>query len=480
MAGGLMQLVAYGAQDVYLTGNPQITFFKVAYSRYTNFAMEAMEQTFTGQSNGWWGTNNATSTIQRSGDLLGPCWLEVRLPSLPAVPAAEVSAGLSMYTSAGSVPVLFPVGTGQAWWTWVNYIGFRIIKKVTLRIGGQPIDYQYGMFMYLWFELTTPSSKQAGIRKMVGGYPDAEVSVSLHRSALQSKLLQVPLNFFFCTHPGLYLPLIALQYHEVQVVLEVSQFSECVILQGFGGGTPDATDLHYSTLTDSSGATPPLVRDYPMDIHLWSEYVYLDTEERQRFAQNSHEYLIKQVQRVETQFSMCSSSQAVVDLRQLNHPVLTIIWNLTLKNNLDKNDWTNFSNGHTHIPSSGKSIASSSKITTNGQDRIPSLPSGYFRYLVPYRCYTAIPEVEGIYTYSFALDPEQYQPSGTFNFSRIDNSNVVIATGELDKLTNDWGNGYETNPHVDTSGTQLSFSLFAVNYNVLRVMSCMGGLAYAN
>ena len=189
MGGGLLQLVAYGAQDVYLTGNPQITFFKVVYRRHTNFAVESILQTFNGNASF---NNTINCTISRNGDLINRVYVEFDV------------AGLG-YT-----------GAGQNLQIWHNYLGLRLLKNVTLEIGGQQVDKHYSEWMYIWNELSLPIGKKAGYDKMVGasGVELAEVSDS------NKTKLYVPLEFWFCRNIGLALPLIALQYHEVKLKIE--------------------------------------------------------------------------------------------------------------------------------------------------------------------------------------------------------------------------------------------------------------------
>lgn len=478
MGGGLIQLVAYGAQDVYLTGNPQISFFKVMYSRYTNFAMEPIQQTFTGSAT--WGATNAISTVLRSGDLLGPMWLSVQLPSLPGFAAATAPA--SLYNSAGTALAALP-GTGIYNWAWVNYIGFRLIKSITLQIGGQQIDKHYGLFMYMWFELTTPASKRAGIQKLVGGYDHASAPVAQYLNASQPLYLNIPLNFFFCMHPGLYLPLIALQYHEVQIKLEVASLADSTVVLGYSTAAPAAADLHFASGSNLTGTaiSPLSTSTYPINIQLWAEYVFLDSDERTRFAQNSHEYLIKQVQDVSTPTSsLGNNSNTSVDLKTLNHPCSYLVWGNQFTTHTSLNDWTNFTNSIPHVPVSGQSTSATSKLKTNGNDRFTDMTDEYFNVLQPLRHFTSVPP-EGINVYSFGLSPEEHQPSGTMNFSRIDNSSLqTTSVSDVTLLTSSWGSGTQANPWILPSTNSANTQLYAVNYNVLRIMSGMGGLAYAN
>ena len=497
MGGGLMQLVAYGAQDIYLTGNPQITFFKVVYRRHTNFSMESIKQTLNGSSSAVTAGQTATCTVSRNGDLVYKTY------------------------------VTFTAVTG-------NTTGSNLISDVELEIGGQRIDRHYQEWNEIWNELSTPESKAMGLKAM-----QLEIGDGATTGVTEA---QVPLNFWFCRNPGLALPLIALQYHEVKLKFTWGAVS-------------------------GIGASP----------QVWCDYIYLDTDERRRFAQVSHEYLIEQVQR------QALDDSGSVKLN-FNHPVKELIW-------------TSPDNGY-----------DTARLVLNGHDRFADQKKEYFQLRQPYDYHTGIPrqnlpeqslldglaqkdflghtaahvytahdtptsdtlcklaslvltwqgnaapaitslqvpaplkiaitvitagtvasgsanigsvffaecpdasactvstnnieatlsaaptDVHGntitaidttnsgtynirevlsdiptapartsqmtnkINVYSFALKPEEHQPSGTCNFSRIDNAKLEVASSTMD-------------------GTNM---MYAVNYNVLRIMSGMGGLAYSN
>ena len=409
MGGGLLQLVAYGAQDVYLTGNPQITFFKVVYRRHTNFAIEAIQQTFNG--NPGYG-NRVTCQISRNGDLIHRMYLTVDM--------------------SGETATVCP------------YFGLRLIDYVELEIGGQKIDKQYSHWMYIWNELSLPYSKREGYKKMVGG--DGDVL-----SGTSNDQLYIPLEFWFCRNVGLALPLIALQYHEVKVNILFQTAEKC---QGS------------TTALASLGASS-----------LWVDYIFLDTDERRRFAQLSHEYLIEQLQFTGTE--TISGVQAKPKL-SFNHPCKELFWFVTATgsttNGVDNVNWYNFTNDQT-----GTTVATvnakvearrgdttvnpiaSAKLVLNGNDRFSERNGSYFNTIQPYQHHENVPTNAGINVYSFALKPEEHQPSGTLNMSRIDtavlNLNLNASyTANLDK----------------------SLHVYAVNYNVLRILSGMGGLAYSN
>jgi len=414
-----MQLVAYGAQDVYLTGEPQITFFKVVYRRHTNFAIESIKQTFNGGTQ--WG-NSPTCVIARNGDLITGMHLEV---DLPATTAGEY------YTDA---------------------VGHYIIEEATLSIGGQKIDKHYGLWLELWDELTGTSEKKVGYDAMVGketGWAaiagtgaGTDASGSVVGAAKQK--VYVPFQFWFNRNPGLALPLIALQYHEVKLEMKFA--------------TQALASVQVSTTGEVSGAGS-LPASSPLDnVALYVDYIYLDTEERRRFAQMSHEYLIDQLQ-YQTETISTTNPKARLTF---NHPVKELVWAYSNDAVKGKNDHFNFGTGLTDA-SGALGPVQDAVLQLNGHDRFSRRDGDYFRYVQPYYHHTRIP-TKPVYSYSFALRPEEHQPSGTCNFSRIDNAILDV---------NMIASGFDT-------GVAGKLHIFAVNYNVLRVVSGMGGLAYSN
>jgi len=433
-----MQLVAYGAQDIYLTGNPQITFFKVVYRRHTNFAVESIEQTFNGTADF---NKRVTATVSRNGDLIQQMYLEVTLPVVAS--------------AAGATSNVWTYGVGNA-----------LVSQAEIEIGGQLIDRQYGDWMNIWTELTIPAGKRDGYDNMVGNVinnlsstgPDDEQCGGVSSETITR--LYIPLQFWFNRNPGLALPLIALQYHEVKLNLNIRQFSDLI-----------NTDV-------SPTSTPTL------GCKLYVDYVYLDTDERRRFAQVSHEYLIEQVQFTGTQTIPSGTTSQNVTLN-FNHPVKELIWAHTTSahatsglNASNGSRWFNYSGSNTESVESFKT----GLLQLNGHDRFYVRYADYFRKVQNYERHTRVPRVgtdliglgseydaksslrQYIYSYSFALSPEEHQPSGTCNFSRIDNAVLQLTY----------------NSTVETYLQALNLNIYAVNYNVLRIMSGMGGLAYSN
>jgi hypothetical protein len=375
-----MQLVAYGAQDIYLTGNPQITFFKVVYRRHTNFSMEAIEQTLNGTVAAG---NKISCTISRNGDLV-----------------TGLTAEIDMTGHAD-------LDNGPA----------NVLSEVEIEIGGQRIDKHYGHWMETWAELSEPNPNST-----IGAYAAKNGTVYQNMSgmggvfgAATREKAMVPLQFWFCRNPGLALPLIALQYHEVKCAVTLGSLS--------AGGS-----LH--------------------GLKLWADYIYLDTDERRRFAQVSHEYLIEQVQ-YQTEASGTSHTL------NFNHPVKELIWT---------GAWSTANNQHTAFTADEEY-----KLVLNGHDRFAPRTIEYFCRQQVYQHHTGPGGLDAdaaalggkhqdsIAVYSFALKPEEHQPSGTCNFSRIDNAQLKVS-----------------------SGSGQAINIYAVNYNVLRIMSGMGGLAYSN
>ena len=539
MGGGLMQLVAYGAQDVYLTGNPQITFWKVTYRRHTNFAMESIEQTFNGQAD--FG-RRVTCTISRNGDLAYRTLLQVTLP--------EINQTMN--------------SSGDVYARWLDFPGEQLISQVEVEIGGQRIDRQYGDWMHIWNQLTLSSEQEKGYHKMIGNttqltfitdpsFSDvdgpcestAPKNVCAPRNALPETTLYVPFLFWFCRNPGLALPLIALQYHEVRINLDLRPIDECLWavndLACTGSASAKVTTAYNQSLVAAS---------------LFVDYIFLDTDERRRMAQNPHEYLIEQLQFTGDESVGSSSNKIKLNF---NHPCKELIWVVQPEENVDycssliggemlyktlgaqpfnytdavdalpnaihafggknavslnHNSFIDASglfesagaidasgamtnelwgdngnsggifgggvdaNRNSSVSDAGTFVLTETSLTLhcwgenpvvtaklqlNGQDRFSEREGTYFDLVQPFNHHTRHPDT-GINVYSFALRPEEHQPSGTCNFSRIDNATLQLVL---------------SNATVEATRTA-KVRVYATNYNVLRVMSGMGGLAYSN
>jgi len=572
-----------------LTGNPQITFFKVVYRRHTNFAVESIEQYFSGTTNF---ARKSTCEISRNGDLITQVFLKVVLPEV------RFNGDFTRF--------------GHVEFAWVRRIGHAIVDETELEIGGSQIDKQYGQWLDIWYELSHEVGHEYGYAKMIGDVPELTSISTLSWDVPENTLLKpayalyIPLQYYFCRNNGLALPLIALQYHQVKIYVRFRPADQCFIAsEAFRHGAD------YFELDDAN---------------LWVNYVYLDTEERRRFAQVSHEYLIEQLQFTGEE-SIANSNSAKYKLN-FNHPCKELVWVTKLGNYqggrfmiYDHCDWefarenaakllllseydldefgyfnevavdcndepylgdggveyiginpadpaeepryvfndsataerfdgsiligrlapnvpllkrhrdvdfkfkvegvlriyTDFDNDDLNYPEVERVTRNDLTITDlsipiekfdednrvdyirrfdvniwqhsnygllidgtinpitevqlqlNGQDR-QSKRSGFWHDTIePYEHHTDTPR-DGVNVYSFALNPEEHQPSGTCNFSRIDTAQLNL-----------WFAEFANNKYCDVfSDSDNKVYIFAVNYNVLRIMSGMGGLAYSN
>ena len=525
-----MQLVSYGAQDIYISGNPQITFWKVLYKRHTNFAVESIEVTFNGQADF---NKRVTAIINRNADLMYKTYIQVVLPQITlSTTAANSSLGVTSISQG---------------FRWLNFIGHRLIKQVEIEIGGQRIDRQYGDWMQIWTQLSTEAGTVRALESLIGNTHDlvllkratgigldatctsSETTVScIPRAGTPAKTLYIPLQFWFCRNPGLAIPLIALQYHEVRINVDFETWQNC----------------QYAERSIGSPLQPPAQSLAAASLYV--DYVYLDTEERRRFAQQSHEYLIEQVQYTGAESITSSSNKIQLNF---NHPVKELQWvvqrdsfvdcsapfwvatvggpqpfnysddfstdgmivsllsqaqnfgqatafatsdgsatpditaalgqavtqnsSLYGADSVDAAGNMEFESGVNYllakvildsgIRCEGKNPIEVAKLQLNGQDRFTEREGSYFDKVQPFQHHTRTPST-GINVYSFALRPEEHQPSGTCNFSRIDKATLQL-TVSINTVT-----GQRT----------AQVRVYALNYNVLRVMSGMGGLAYSN
>ena len=453
MGGGLLQLVAYGAQDAYLTGNPHITFWKVLYKRHTNFAMEAMRVNFTGAPT--YG-QRVVAVVNRNADLVWKTYVEVTLPDTTGPDVVEAD-------------------TDDIWWSAGarRRLGYLLLQQIEVEIGGQVIDRHYGEWLYLWETLTADFDTSMKLDRLSGGEYNGAVSTS-RTCGGRPPTIYIPLQFWFNRNPGLALPLIALQYHEVRFNITLNDAINLV--------SANSNNSSADTISKAASRLPAL-----RDMALYLDYIYLDVEERRRFAQESHEYLIDQLQ-FEGQQQITTSS-ARLDLT-LNHPVKELVWVFQDSRATDcaavtalGDTFTGAANAINTLPFQYSDIVNRCRIQLNGQDRFDERYGDYFWKVQPYQHHTGggypatitqtsvVPTTSPnpINVYSFAIQPEEHQPSGTCNFSRIDNATLVF-----DSITNGAAGTYPS------KAFPYNFRLYAVNYNIFRIMSGMGGLAYSN
>jgi hypothetical protein len=467
MGGGLLQLVAYGAQDAYITGNPHITFWKVLYKRHTNFAIEAMRVNFTGAPA--YG-QRVVAVVNRNADLIWKTYVEVTLPDTRI---AATGLARTIQWSGDSL----------------RRLGYILLNKIEVEIGGQVIDRHYGEWLYLWENLTSSYDNSVKLDSMLGASVMGTTS-AFNACNSRPNVLYIPLQFWFNRNPGLALPLIALQYHEVRFNITLAPATDLVRTAAVDSNNSSSP---WTTLSQAAQNLPE-----PRDMALYIDYVYLDVDERRRFAQDSHEYLIDQLQTGIPQ--TITSPQGRLDLT-LNHPVKELIWVFQDVRRTDCSLPGGITDPNTNATPDYvqkfvyDDIAERCRIQLNGQDRFDERFGDYFWKVQPYQHHsggafwptrTAFTNtstqaaidpigfgfVNPVNVYSFAIQPEEHQPSGTCNFSRIDTATLVYDTY-----------GATTTGSAQTAPsktTPFSFRVYAVNYNIFRIMSGMGGLAYSN
>jgi len=398
--------------------------------------MESILQTFDGGSVSSTTSSNRSLLISRNGDLIYRIWIQ-----------ADITYGAT-------------TPTGSTYINWTNNTGHALIEECNIEIGGQRIDKHTGQWLDILNELTDhEESEWIGLNKHSAKNAYLKSGNLTTASTIR---LYIPLKFWFCRNPGLAIPLIALQYHEIKLNIK------------FRG-------IHALVNSDDTTVNPSMGNDGVITSKVWIDYIYLDTEERRRFAQVSHEYLIEQLQYL--------NRTSTTDLKlNFNHPIKELIWVLpqtksqqslgssdtgldiiydaTLATGSSKNDYFNYSsksNSNTTEYIYGQEsyeAFNTATIKLNGHSRFKEREASYFRLCQPQQSGHKLP-TKHIYMYSFALHPEEHQPSGTCNFSRIDNAHLILNT---------------LNDSTDTC----KLNVYAINYNVLRIMSGMAGLAYSN
>ena len=496
MGGGVMQLVAIGAQDVFISGSPEMSYFKMVYKRHTNFSMESVRQTFSTKPTLDTKGNTFSCRITRVADLLQDVFLSVILPNI--------------------------YSNDRLRFKWVENISNYMIYSYTLKIDTQTIDIVWGEWMDIWNELTLTADKKDGYNRMTGNveefmrpksseprvnynnntityfsYPTAGTTAD--KPSIAARRLYIPVPFWFTKNPGLALPLIALQYQNIDLVIEVRNIEELYHIY-------DAqTNLYYSPNQYRqiiAGRTSPLstlnaVNDgivqlinsdrvittrvvnnddvsiqrflvpidtsyanvsssVDIDAYVECNYIFLDEAERKSVASQSHDFLVERVYRIDKEGI---TTQGMIDL-VIQNPIKEIIWVARRSDAKLYNSWNNFTNS---LRNEGNSnILSTAKLLWNGMERFEEKPYVFFNMIQPFRYHTRCPR-DGICVYSFALYPEKSQPSGSFNASIINKIQMYVTT----------------NPPTDSSYSY-EFIFYVSYYNVFRVMSGMGALVFAN
>lgn len=579
MTGGLLQIVTYGSQDLFLTGTPEITFFKVVYRRYTNFSIESVKVPFDDIVG--FGVESSL-IVPRSGDLIHKSYLEITIPSIsiPRTPpnvnytsklttaqtnysyaksfmsvntsayrngynifisensttedmlnsisdaynvenfndtimpnflTAIDDSGLSTPYSLISIQEIIKqfydnnlvistvtktnimnalnkalerskkslkyfltkitecetqIDTDtnpHALFAWIEKLGHHIIDFVTVQIGGDFIDKHYGHYLDVWHELSGFYQKETIYNKMIGHISDIYTPTRTKKGYT----MYVPLEFWFCKYNGLAIPLVSLGYHDVTFIVKFKKFNQCSYIGEAEDNTMEIPELNEYLENEGKDLEASILIDY----------VFLDDLERKKFAQSKHEYLIEQVQVLEINEIKQPETQILFDF---NYPCKEVIWTAQRESTLDNITGYNKPKYSDYSLDVGVFVNKKIGITTqsvfvsnvinpiifsqmefNGTVRFPKLSYQYFNYVQPYAHHCKTP-TDGINVYSFALHPEEHQPSGTCNMSRIDKINLNITLHENMFLNDD----------------SVTVFVYTINYNILRFASGMAGLAF--
>ena len=509
MPGAILQLASYGAQDVYLTGDPQITFFKSVYRRHTNFAVESVQQVFDGTTD--FG-KFPTSKISRNGDLMGPIWIEITLPDLldydivPTPTEGNTSNVMSLtngvYADSGgnywqikngdnyaNLIAAYDSFTGNYYasgnvsnsatfsnviTTWpfmlvndtsnvaiknytvptsnvryVNAIGLALFNSIELELGGQRIDKHYAEWMDVWSELTETSEKVDGYNEMVGKYDLKDYYSGWTRKQSKGGTFYVPMKFCYNRNPGLYLPLVALSYHEVKLNFDIRNYLSCI-----------KCNFPVTSLLSKSGSSPLSITN----MKLYVDYIFLDAPERMRMSEIPHEYLVTQLQWQGSEPVTSPADPNGTTNRKFtlnfNHPVRELVFVYQAASNYAADAVSGNNVFDYEIPGIGGEIFETVKFVINGSDRFSERSGAYFRLVQPYEHHLRIPK-KSVYVYSFALeDADSRQPNGSANFTRYDSAQLQVTL----------------NSNLPSGRVQI----YATNFNILRIAGGMGGVAFAN
>jgi len=492
MGLGKLTLVAFSEENLYLSNNPQITFFKTVYKKYTNFSTETISQFFKITPD--FG-RRVTVNLSKNADLLHQIYLYIELPSLPLSNHSTLPGGIKKVS-------------------WVDKIGLAITKFVDLEIGGILIDRQYGDWLNIWQEITNVKGQETGYKKMIGLQDD----LIQYSNSKDKYSLHIPLNFWFCQDSGLALPLIALTHHDVKIHVEFNEFSNCIkespnhyftsntpiclfkenelIEQVIDGITYLGRFIYFdienervyynkvkgdfqipttdTTLYKITGKTTnfeihpkkntQVIEDETYfyygepaleTAYLLVNYVYLDNKERWKFINNNHEYLVTVMQNVSEQTLYNTNNTYKIPLV---NPTKAIFWRAMLNSNKERNDQFNYSTYP--ITDTNEDIIEKHSIYINSMKRVELDSYQYYSNVQNHQYNLGNPDL-GIYSYAFCLNTNEHQPSGSLNFSKIDDSYLQVS---LNSIVN-----YQ-NP--------VNIRLYALQYNVFNIIDGLGGLKY--
>jgi hypothetical protein len=509
MGGGIIQLVAVGIHDLFITNDPQVTFFKLLYRRHTNFSMEPVAQYFN--TNKIHFGQKISCSLSRTGDLVNRIYFVIDLPIIPN----------------NLVDPRFR-------FAWARKLGFVLLKTVEVEIGGQSIDVQYNEWLNIWNELAETNDNR--MNEQIGDVKE----LYEFTNGKNTRRLHVPLQFWFCRNIGLSLPIVALQYSEIKINIELENQDNCTLVGPTHSLNMNASVVHYTPgeiITQQLGSSTAMgifidydvssgkiyyvkVTDIPFqgfdqtqfsmsnvnlqdiidtyvitgqtskfqalpkdgavetvskvktsklidkliipNCFLNVHYIYVDIDERARFIHTAHEYLIEQTQI--GSYKMFQTKKFQVNL-QINHPCKALYWVAQMNICKNVNDTFNYTNSILRDKNNkllGKNLIRKNVLLLNSRQRFEEQTADYFNYIQPLFYFPKGP-VEGINCYAFGVDPINYQPGGSCNMSKID---MISMVSSID-------------PNVFTGGSSF-VKFFAQSLNILRIINGLGGLLFAN
>ena len=559
MTGGLIQIVAYGSQDLFLTAMPEITFFKYIYKRYTNFAEESIDLNFDGTGN--FG-EEITCTFPKNGDIIKDIFVNITLPRVSLqreinlelvnkkivelndenqkyidfnkyleflyttikisvrlmkqnnVTFSIIKTSIEQVTDIDSVQFLLSklnldpnditsldfisnlneinnqnidesekineyavhinkyinesniiskkiqkniidikedldvTRNTNHYFSWVNHIGYKILDNIDIEIGGNTIDRQYGKWLFIWNELAENIYKKKTINKLIGNISKL---TTYSRDTKDSYNLFIPLKFWFNRDYGVSIPLISMRYQDLVLRLKISALKDCI----------------YTDYIDINNDLIDKIKLFNMSII--ATYIFLDNDERKKFAKASHEYLIEQTKN--NYFEIAKIKNINIDL-DFYHPLKYIVWTIQRSNNLEQNLHFKYNNlicnnvnYYPEITNDTDNTVNQSRIELNGVNRIEYRDGSYFNYIQPLECFRKTP-VDGINAFSFALNPLEIQPSGSCNFSKLNKKTLNII------LTDEFFNNI-------AEDEKIIINVYAINYNILRFSNGLAGLGFS-
>ena len=454
MPGGILQLMATGAQNLYLNGNPSLSFFKKVFKTHTHFSTESMRLNFNRTTMNVTDTTTLICKIDRNADMLQNLYFAFSIPHIGKKDGEKFK--------------------------FVQNLGEAIIDNYYITIGGNIVDRQYGEWMHCWNEMSLSSNKTYGYSKLIGNVADIYAPDDYSRKFTEGQIqvfgrkIYVPLLFWFNKIPGLAIPLISMQYHSIELHVELRPLIDIFTVGNSRTSTQEST-TRKPTKADCENYFNVQNNAVHIDPYVEANYIFLDQKERTFFAKNDQTYLIEQVSR----FSFDNLKTNNIITLDIHNPVKEFIWVLSRSDKSQYNrwfdfvDWDNIKSNAQDKPtlsdvrdltdsSASGEILKSARFMFNGQDRMETKDNFYFNIIQPYQHHTFIPK-SGIYCYSFSLNPEAFQPSGSCNFSKIRKLQMYL----------------ECIAPQDSSYTyELNF--YSVNYNFLEIRSGLGGTRFAS